>query len=197
MLGDIATLGASYVVTLTVENCENGDVIAREQVSASSKEQVLAAVGTAAATMRERLGESLASIQRMDKPIGDATTTSLEALKAFSLGDQTRNRGSDQEAIPLLRRAIELDPNFALAHARLGTAYSNIGESKLAIEHRTRAYELRERVSERERYYITSHYYGGVARDRQGARDLRPLEADVSERSNPLYQRRAPLLAAR
>ena len=165
MLGDIATLGASYVVTLTAENCENGDVIAREQVSASSKEQVLAAVGTAAATMRERLGESLASIQRMDKPIGDATTTSLEALKAFSLGDQKRNRGSDQEAIPLLRRAIELDPNFALAHARLGTAYSNIGESKLAIDHRTRAYELRDRVSERERYYITSHYYGGVARD--------------------------------
>jgi tetratricopeptide (TPR) repeat protein len=165
MLGDIAMLGSSFVVTLTAENCETGDVLAREQVSAASKEQVLAAVGTAAATMRERLGESLASIQRMDKAIDQATTASLEALKAFSLGDEKRNTGSDQEAIPFFRRAIELDPNFALAHARLGTVYSNLGEQKPAVEHRTRAFELRERVSERERFYILGHYYSGVTKE--------------------------------
>jgi len=165
MLGDIAMLGSSFVVTLTAENCETGDVLAREQVSAASKEQVLAAVGTAAATMRERLGESLASIQRMDKAIDQATTASLEALKAFSLGDEKRNTGSDQEAIPFFRRAVELDPHFALAHARLGTVYSNLGEQKPAMEHRTRAYELRDRVSERERFYIVGHYYSGVTRE--------------------------------
>jgi tetratricopeptide (TPR) repeat protein len=165
MLGDIAMLGSSFVVTLAAENCETGDVLARQQVTAASKEQVLAAVGSAAATMRERLGESLASIEKMDKAIDQATTQSLEALKAFSLGDQKRNTGSDQEAIPFFRRAIELDTNFALAHARLGTVYSNLGELKPAIEHRTRAYELRDRVSERERFYITGHYYSGVSKE--------------------------------
>jgi len=165
MLGDIAMLGSSFVVTLTAENCQTGDVLAREQVSAASKERVLAAVGTAAATMRERLGESLSSIQKMDKAIDQATTASLEALKAFSLGDEKRNTGSDQDAIPFFRRALELDPGFALAHARLGTVYSNLGEQKPAMEHRTRAYELRERVSERERFYILGHYYSGVTRE--------------------------------
>ena len=126
---------------------------------------MLAAVGTAAATMREKLGESLASIEKMDKAIEQSTTSSLEALKAFALGDEKRNTGSDQEAIPFFKRALELDPNFAVAHARLGTVYSNLGETKLAIEHRTRAYELRDRVSERERFYILGHYYSGVTRE--------------------------------
>ena len=165
MLGDIAMLGSSFVVTLTAENCQNGEVLAREQVTAASKEQVLAAVGSAAATMREKLGESLASIEKMDKAIEQSTTSSLEALKAFALGDEKRNTGSDQEAIPFFRRALELDPNFAVAHARLGTVYSNLGETKPAIEHRTRAYELRDRVSERERFYILGHYYSGVTHE--------------------------------
>jgi tetratricopeptide (TPR) repeat protein len=165
MLGDIAMLGSSFVVTLTAENCQNGEVLAREQVTATSKEQVLAAVGAAAATMREKLGESLASIEKMDKAIEQSTTSSLEALKAFAIGDEKRNTGSDQDAIPFFKRALELDPNFAVAHARLGTVYSNLGENKLAIEHRTRAYELRDRVSERERFYILGHYYSGVTRE--------------------------------
>ena len=165
MLGDIAMLGSSFVVTLTAENCQNGEVLAREQVTAASKEQVLAAVGTAAATMREKLGESLASIEKMDKAIEQSTTSSLEALKAFALGDEKRNKGSDPAAIPFFKRALELDPDFAVAHARLGTVYSNLGETRLAIEHRTRAYELRERVSERERFYILGHYYSGVTRE--------------------------------
>jgi tetratricopeptide (TPR) repeat protein len=169
LLGDIATLGNTYVVTLRAENCQTGDVLAREQVTASGKDHVLAALGEAATSMRRKLGESLVSIGRNDRPIEQATTSSLEALKAFSLGDQKRNTGSDREAVPFFRRALELDPEFALAHARLGTVYSNIGQGTLAIEHRTRAYELRERVSERERLYITGHYYSGVARDNNKA----------------------------
>ena len=165
LLGDIASLGNTYVVTLRAENCQTGDVLAREQATAAGKDQVLTALGTAVTSMRRKLGESLASIDRNDRPIEQATTSSLEALKAFSLGDEKRNTGSDQEAVPFFRRAIELDPEFALAHARLGTVYSNIGQGARAIEHRTRAYELRERVSERERLYITAHYHNGVARD--------------------------------
>ena len=164
LLGDIASLGNTYVVTLRAENCQTGDVLAREQATAAGKDQVLTALGTAVTSMRRKLGESLASIDRNDRPIEQATTSSLEALKAFSLGDEKRNT-SDQGAVPFFRRAIELDPEFALAHARLGTVYSNIGQGARAIEHRTRAYELRERVSERERLYITAHYHNGVARD--------------------------------
>ena len=169
MLGSLASLGSTYVVTLSAENCGTGDVLAREQVTAESKEQVLPALGTAASAMREQLGESLASIARNDTPIEQATTSSLEALKAFSLGDQKRNTSTDQEAIPFFRRAIELDPNFASAHAQLGTIYANLGEQQRSIEHRTKAYELRDRVSERERLYITAHYYNGVEKDQEKA----------------------------
>ena len=164
LLGDIASLGNTYVVTLRAENCQTGDVLAREQATAAGKDQVLAALGSATTSMRRKLGESLASLDHNDRPIEQATTSSLEALKAFSLGDEKRNT-SDQEAVPFFRRAIELDPEFALAHARLGTVYSNLGQSRQAIEHRTRAYELRDRVSERERLYITAHYNNGVAHD--------------------------------
>jgi len=169
MLGSLASLGATYVVTLTAENCGTGDVLAREQVTAESKEQVLSALGSAASAMRGQLGESLASIARNDTPIEQATTSSLEALKAFSLGEQKRNTSTDQEAIPFFRRAIELDPSFASAHARLGTIYANLGEQQRSIEHRTKAYELRDRVSERERLYITAHYYNGVEKDQEKA----------------------------
>jgi hypothetical protein len=121
LLGDIASLGNTYVVTLRAENCQTGDVLAREQTTAAGKDQVLAALGNAVTSMRRKLGESLASIDRNDRPIEQATTSSLEALKAFSLGDEKRNTGSDREAVPFFRRALELDPEFALAHARLGT----------------------------------------------------------------------------
>jgi eukaryotic-like serine/threonine-protein kinase len=165
MLGSVASLGSTYVVSLTAENCGTGDVLAREQETASGTEQVLAALDTVASGIRGELGESLASIRSSDTPIEQATTSSLEALKAYSLGEQKRNTSSDQDAIPFFRRAIELDPNFASAHAQLGTIYANLGEQQRAIEHRTKAYELRERVSERERLYITAHYHNGVKRD--------------------------------
>jgi eukaryotic-like serine/threonine-protein kinase len=165
MLGAIASLGSTYVVTLTAENCGTGDVLARQQATADSKEQVLVALGGAATAMRGELGESLASIARSDTPIEQATTSSLEALRAYSVGDRMRNSASDQEALPFFRRAIELDPEFASAHAQLGTIYANLGEQQRSIEHRTKAFELRDRVSERERLYITAHYHNGVERD--------------------------------
>jgi eukaryotic-like serine/threonine-protein kinase len=165
VLGGIASLGSTYVVTLTAESCSSGDVLARQQASADSKEGVLGAIGTAATALRGDLGESLASIARSDTPIELATTSSLEALKAYSVGDRTRNAASDQEALPFFRRAIELDQEFASAHAQLGTIYANLGEQQRAIEHRQKAYELSDRVSERERLYIAAHYYAGVERD--------------------------------
>jgi tetratricopeptide (TPR) repeat protein len=165
MLGSIAGLGSTYVITLTAEGCADGDVLAREQSIASSKEGVLASLGTATSNLRGKLGESLASIARTDKPVEEATTSSLEALKAFSLGDRKRKASTDQEALPFFRRAIELDPEFAVAHAQLGTIFANLGDRDRAVEHRTRAYELRERVSRRERLYIEGHYYSGVTNE--------------------------------
>ncbi len=162
MAGDIATLGSHYVLTLNAVNCGTGETLARAQEEASSKEEVLKALGRAASTMREKLGESLSSIKKFDAPIEEATTTSLEALKAFNLGDAERTKGRELQATPFYKHAVELDPNFALAYARLGTAYRNAGERELAAQYRKKAFELRDRVSERERFYISAHYYEGV-----------------------------------
>lgn len=160
--GSIAMLGNQYVVSLDATNCNSGDTIAREQVEAQSKEKVLAAVGSAASRLRGKLGESLASIQKFDKPIEEATTSSLEALKYLSQGDQMWNSGKPMEAIPLFQRAIDLDPNFAVAYVKLGTILGNMGESGRSAENFRRAFDLRERVSEREKYYIAEHYYDTV-----------------------------------
>ncbi len=157
--GSIATLGSQYVVALDATNCATGDSLAREQVTAASKEAVLPAVGKAASSLRGKLGESLASIQKFDTPVTEATTSSLEALKAYAAADEMRNGGGEAESIPLFLHAVELDPNFALAYARLAAIYSNVGEEDRAVEFAKKAFDLRERVSERERYYILSHYY--------------------------------------
>src|SRR5216684_746330 len=159
LAGDIAQLGSQYVITLNAINAVNGDTIAQDQEQAESKEKVLAALGKAASRMRGKLGESLASIQKLDKPPEEATTSSLAALKAFSEGEETRDKSGDEEAMPFYRHAIELDPNFALAYARLGTIYGNNRERGQEIEYKTKAYELRNRVTEHERFYITAHYY--------------------------------------
>lgn len=158
LVGSIANLGSQYVITLDAVNASTGDSLAQVQGQAASKEQVLGALNDAAGKIREKLGESLASIQKFDKPLEQATTSSLEALKAFTLGDATRNK-SDLASIPFYQRAIELDPNFALAYARLGTAYGNTGQGELLEKYQTKAFELRDRASERERLYITAHYY--------------------------------------
>lgn len=159
LVGNIAQLGSQYVITLNAINAVNGDTIAQDQEQAESKEKVLAALGNTASRMRSKLGESLASVQKLDKPLEEATTSSLAALKAFSQGEETRNKSGDDEAIPFYKQATELDPNFALAYARLGTIYGNNGERDQEIEYKTKAYELRDRVTEHERFYITAHYY--------------------------------------
>ena len=161
--GTIAELGGAYAVTLEALACATGDSLAVEQERAADKAAVLDALGVAAAALRARLGESLASVRAMDVPLARATTASFDALKAFSLAEASRvSGGADDDAIGLYRRAIELDPDFALAHARLGTVLSNRDAVDASIQHQRRAYELRDRVSEYERLYITSHYYGNV-----------------------------------
>ena len=158
LTGTIANLGKQYVITLDAVN-SNGESLAREQSEASSKEDVLNALHKAGTQLRSRLGESISSVQKFDKPLAQATTSSLEALKSFTLGDMKHTSGDEFQAIPYYQRAIELDPNFAMAYARLGTVYLNLGQSELSEENRKRAFELRDRASEREKLYITSHYY--------------------------------------
>ena len=168
--GSIATLGSQYVVALDATNCATGESLAREQVTAASKETVLPAVGKAASSLRGKLGESLASIQKFDTPVTEATTSSLEALKAYAAADAMRNGGGEAESMPLFQRAIELDPNFAMAHARLAAVYNNLGEEDRSVEEAKKAFDLRERVSERERFYITDHFYtanGNIEKDKE------------------------------
>jgi tetratricopeptide (TPR) repeat protein len=165
LTGSVANLGSQYVITLEAFNAQTGDTIAQEQVQAESKEEVLRALGSAATKLRETLGESLASIQRFDAPIEHATTSSLEAFRAFSLGFERQLNGQYFEAVPLYRRATEGDPGFALAYARLASVYSNTGEYGLAAEASQKAYDLRDRVSERERLYIAMSYYSNVTRE--------------------------------
>jgi len=169
--GTIAMLGSSYVVTLSAQDCVEGRVLAEEQAQASSKETVLAAMGTAVSAFREKLGESLQSIQRYDAKIEEASTRSLEALKAYSQGLRTRRTTGDFDSVPFFRRAIDLDPEFALAYARLGTVYSNLGQVDEGRKMTTRAYELRAKVSEAERLYIEARYFTTVQADVQKALD--------------------------
>jgi eukaryotic-like serine/threonine-protein kinase len=159
LTGSIANVGSQYVITLEAVNPANGDALAQQQAQADSKEQVLNAVHEVSSNLRRKLGESLDSIQKYDKPLSEATTSSLDALKAFSLGDAKHFGGQDMAAIPLYQRAVELDPNFALAFARLGVAYGNVGQNELADQYKDKAFELRDRASEHEKLYITSHYY--------------------------------------
>ncbi|HWY20852.1 MAG TPA: protein kinase [Candidatus Acidoferrum sp.] len=160
MLGSISSLGSHYVVTLEAVNAQNGDSLAREQVEAENKEQVLKSLDRAASSVRGKLGESIGSVQKFDTPLEAATTSSLDALKEFSLGEAEHQKFNDEAAIPHLKRAVELDPNFAMALAVLGVANNNTGNSKEASEYLQKAFDVKERASERERFYISSHYYG-------------------------------------
>jgi len=169
--GSISQLGASYVLSLDATNCRSGDTIEKTQVQAARKDDVLRALGEAAGQLRRNLGESLASIGKYDAPIQEATTSSLEALKSYSVGLATRRRDGDGAAVPFLRNAIEQDPGFALAHARLSTVYGNLGESAPSREEITKAYALRDRVSEPERLYIIARYATTVEGNTQKAID--------------------------
>jgi serine/threonine protein kinase/tetratricopeptide (TPR) repeat protein len=166
LTGTISSLGSAYVLGLNAVNCQTGDSLAQEQVTADSKEHVLTALGDASTKLREKLGESLKSVQKLATPIEQATTPSLEALQAFTLARRTMTeQGNYAAAVPQFQRAIQLDPNLAMAYASLGTTYNNLGEKELAAENTRRAYELRGKVSEREKFYIESHYYHFVTGD--------------------------------
>ena len=157
--GSIASLGSQYVITLDAVNAKTGESLAQEQSQADSKEDVLNSLHHASSNLRRKLGESLASLQKYDKPLSEATTSSLDALKALTLADMKHQTGDEFAARPLYQRAVDLDPNFAMAYARLGVVYSNLGQSELAEQNRQKAFELRDRASEHEKLYIMSHYY--------------------------------------
>jgi len=206
--GSISALGSNYVIGLSAINCATGDALVRQQVDAPGKERVLKALGSAAKDMRGKLGESLDSVQKFGTPIEEATTPSLDALKAYSAGRKAWHEKGDAVAIPYYLRAVELDPNFAMAYSALAVSYGNLGQATRASENAKKAFEFRERVSEREKYRISARYYTDVTGEldkatqtyelwKQGyPRDVVPLGnlADIYmrlgrwERSLPLTQ---------
>jgi DNA-binding winged helix-turn-helix (wHTH) protein/tetratricopeptide (TPR) repeat protein len=169
LAGSISRIGTSYVLVLQATNCITGDSLGSEETEADSRERVLKALGKATTALRTRLGESLATIQKFDTPSEQVTTPSLEALKAYSLGMKALGKGDYSDALPLFRHALELDPNFAMAYAHVGRVYLNLGENEVGAGYFTKAYELRERVSEREKLYIASHYHREVTGDTEQA----------------------------
>jgi serine/threonine protein kinase/Tfp pilus assembly protein PilF len=157
--GSIATLGTTYLIGLAAIRCDTGELIANEQMQARRKEDVIDALGRATAQLRARLGESLPSIQKYNAPLEQATTSSLEALNTYGIALSTWDRKGDQASVPLFKKAVEIDPNFAVAYGALATVYHNLNEAELARQNATRAYELRERVTEREKGTIESRYF--------------------------------------
>ncbi|MFZ0479863.1 MAG: protein kinase [Terriglobales bacterium] len=175
----VAKLGSEYVLDLNAVNCQSGESLAAVEETAASKEKVLAALDRAATQVRKRLGESLSSVQRFAAPVEQATTPSLEALKVFSLASKAQSEKGDAESIPLLKRAIALDPSFAMAYTGLATSYSNLGETGLAREYIEKAYELRNHTSELEKIRIDAFYYDLVAGDL--TKDLETFELWAQE----------------
>jgi serine/threonine protein kinase/tetratricopeptide (TPR) repeat protein len=159
LTGSIAGLGSQYVIGLKIVNCDAGDVLAGAQEQAAGKEAVLKALDAAAVSLRSKLGESLSSVQKYATPVAEATTPSLEALKAYSLGRKTRLAKGDTAALPFYKRAVELDPKFAMAYREMAAVYNNANEIGRAAEYARKAYTLREKVSERERFLIDGFYY--------------------------------------
>ncbi len=159
--GEISSLGSHYLIAVNAVACNSGDTLAKEQVDAANKEDVLKALSRAASSLRSKLGESLPSVQKFDVPI-EATTSSLEALKNYSMGVTIGREKGDAPSIPFLKRAIELDPNFPMAYSGLSIHYGNLGEPSLALEYATKAYGLRDRVTEREKLRITANYFSAT-----------------------------------
>jgi Flp pilus assembly protein TadD len=168
-----------------VINCQTGDTLAQEQTTPDSKERVLGALGDAATKLRERLGESLKTVHKLATPIEQATTPSLEALQAYSMGRNLMlTQGDYPAAVRQYQRAIQLDPNLAMAYASLATTYHNLGEKELAAENTRRAFELRAKVSEREKFYIESHYHHFVTGDLEKAKQVYELWAQTYPRDS-------------
>jgi len=157
--GSVASIGNEYVIGLKAVNCQSGDTLALKQVHADGKEKVLDALGDVTAKLRTELGESLSSVQRFDTPIEQATTSSFDALKAYSLGVKIWNENGEVQSIPAFKQAIELDPNFSMAYGRLGEVYAILDEQTKSVEYLSRAFQLRDRVTDPEKYNISSLYY--------------------------------------
>ena len=162
LAGSIASLGSQYVLGLKAVNCQSGDLLAQEQVTAAAKEKVLDALGDAVTKLRGKLGESLATVQKFDVPLAEATTSSLEALRAHSLGEKAFRESGSTAALPYHQRAIQLDPGFAMGYEQVGNDYYGVGELGRANEYFTKAFQLREHASEREKLAITADYYSSV-----------------------------------
>jgi len=162
LTGSISGLGSHYVIDLSAVNVQTGDSLGRAQVEVESKEQVLKSLDRVASSLRQKLGESIGSVQKFATPLEQATTPSLEALQAFTLGQTEHQKLDDEQAVSHLKRAIQLDPNFAMAYATLGVVYGNLTQTKQEIENLGKAFELKERASEREKFYISAHYYNEV-----------------------------------
>jgi len=184
--GAIAQIGTQYLLTLKAINCADGESLGSAEEQAADKDHVLDALGKMASHIRQQLGESLASVEKYDAPEQNVTTASLEALKAYSLGYQAEVLKSDYAAsIPLFQRAVDLDPNFAMAYARMGTSYSDVNEITRGAESVRRAYELRNRVSEREGFYIAEHYEILVTGNLDAARKVDELSSQTYPRDTP------------
>jgi eukaryotic-like serine/threonine-protein kinase len=185
--GSIASLGNEYVLGLKAVNCQSGEPLAQEQVAASSKEKVLNAMGDAAAKLRGELGESLATVQKYDVPLSEATTSSLEALQAYSLGEKASQQIGPEAGLPYHQRAIELDPNFAMAYFATAIDYQPLGEMGRASEYWRKAFELREHASEREKLHITAAYYNQVTGELDKAAQAYQLMVDNYPRRSGGY----------
>jgi serine/threonine protein kinase/tetratricopeptide (TPR) repeat protein len=175
--GSIASLGSQYVLGLKVVNCQSGDVLAQEQTTAGGKEKVLDSLGQAASKLRGELGESLATVQKLDVPLPEATTSSLEALKAYTMAVTTLREKGDAPAIQFFKRAIELDPSFPMAYARLADVYLDLGQPSMGLEYATKAYQLRDRVSEKEKLAISASYFGATGEIEKEAQTYELWEA--------------------
>jgi serine/threonine protein kinase/tetratricopeptide (TPR) repeat protein len=173
--GSIAQIGSQYTIILKAVNCANGESLASSEAEAADKSHVLDALGKAASSMRGKLGESLSTVKKYETRVQEASTSSLEALQAYSLARKMMNANDFPGAIPHLQRAIKLDPNFAMAYATLATSYLNIGEPGLSAENARKAFELRDRVSEREKFYIDSHYHNMATGDLEKSRQILEL----------------------
>jgi serine/threonine protein kinase/tetratricopeptide (TPR) repeat protein len=187
LAGAIGSLGSEYVLGLKAVNCQNGDTLAQEQVTAASKEKVLDVLGQAASKLRTELGESLATVQRFDVPLEQATTSSLEALKAYSLGEKVSHEKGPAAGLPYFQRAIQLDPNFAMGYKAVGANYETFAESVRASEYFTRAFQLRDAVSERERLTIAADYYLNVTGDLDKAAQTYQEQIEIYPRDGRGY----------
>jgi serine/threonine protein kinase/Flp pilus assembly protein TadD len=187
LTGSIASLGSQYVIGLKAVNCGTGEVLAEAQDQAAGKEAVLKALDSAAVSLRTKLGESLSSVEKYATPLEDATTPSLEALKAYSLGQETVFAKGSTAALPFFKRAVELDPNFAMAYRTMSISYSNLGETGRERENARKAYDLRAKVSDRERFNIEATYYLNATGELEKAAQVYEVRKQTYPRDHTPY----------